>query len=165
MTTLLLNRVLHLMVPWRQSPFLMVSPRLFALNSSGSPALGVQTWGWISKHEVRSDCGIRQRSPGHYRGLRNVIREQRCVSAPWGPWGQVLLKYDVFESPDLRGWMVLWYLPVLLPRARHLHKSTRVAESLWLRELQRETVLPALQDAVHGRCDYLHLLFISFCTL
>lgn len=82
MTTLLLNRVLHLMVPWRQSPFLMVSPRLFALNSSGSPALGVQTWGWISKHEVRSDCGIRQRSPGHYRGLRNVIREQRCVSAP-----------------------------------------------------------------------------------
>lgn len=81
MTTLLLNRVLHLMVPWRQSPFLMASPSLFALNSSGSPTLGVQTWGWISKREVCSDRGIRQRSPGRCRGLRNVIREQRCVSA------------------------------------------------------------------------------------
>lgn len=81
MTTLLLNRVLHLMVPWRQSPFLMASPSPFALNSSGSPALGVQTWGWISKREARGNRGIRQRSPSHCRSLRNVIREQRCVSA------------------------------------------------------------------------------------
>lgn len=76
MTTLSLNRVLHLMVPWRQSPFL-ASPGLFAPNSSGSPALGVQMQGWISKRrsvshsKYAATAGSAQRSPSRCRGLRN----------------------------------------------------------------------------------------------
>ena len=166
MTTLLLNRVLHLMVPWRQSPFL-ASPGLFAPNSSGSLTLGVQMQGWISKRrcvsprKVRSDGGICTAVARSLQGPEKPIREQCCVSALWGPWGRVLHGYKVFESRDPWGWMVR-----LQHCARRLHRSTgqSAAKYLWLRKLQRETVLPVLQDAFHGSCDYLHLLLISFHT-
>lgn len=43
-------------------------------------------------------------------------------------------------------------------------KHKAISGYLWLRKLQRETVLPVLQDAFHGSCDSLHLLLISFHT-
>ena len=116
--------------------------------------------------EVRSDGGICTAVTQSLQGPEKPIREQCCVSALWGPWGQVLHEYKVFESRDLWGWMVRWYIPVWLHCARCLHKSTgqSAAEYLWLRKLQRETVVRVLQDAFHGSCDYLHLLLISFHT-
>lgn len=122
------------MVPWRQSLFQPAQTSLplihqAALHLEFKRQAGFPHAVLFPRGKDTATAEFAQRSPGRCRGLRNVIWEQ-CMSALWVPWGQVLHEYKVFESRDLWGWMVLWYIPVWLPCTRCLHKSTRQSAAI-----------------------------------